>query len=87
MIQIIADELFIEEWKINSSYSLFYNQCAPIYRSYKTQKDDNAIYIISKILGLYGGLIVALHIVVPLTTRIIFNIIKRYRNNRITPNE
>ncbi|CAF1546591.1 unnamed protein product [Adineta steineri] len=25
-IQIIADELFIEEWKINRSYSLFHSQ-------------------------------------------------------------
>ncbi|CAF4301532.1 unnamed protein product, partial [Adineta steineri] len=35
LTQTIADELFIEEWKVNSSYSLFYNQCAPAYCSYK----------------------------------------------------
>ncbi|CAF1356750.1 unnamed protein product [Adineta steineri] len=87
LIQTIADELFIEEWKINSSYSLFYNQCAPIYCSYETQKDDYAIYIISKILGLYGGLTVSLRFIIPLITKIIFNIIKRCRNNRIIPNE
>ncbi|CAF4289798.1 unnamed protein product [Adineta steineri] len=87
MIQIIADELFIEEWKINSSYSLFYNQCAPAYCSYKIQKDDYAIYIISKILGLYGGLTVSLRFIIPFITKIIFNIIKRCRNNIIIPNE
>ncbi|CAF1337681.1 unnamed protein product [Adineta steineri] len=87
MIQILADELFIEEWKINSSYSLFYSQCAPIYCSYKTQKDDYAIYIISKILGLYGGLTVSLRFIIPLITKIIYNSIKRCRNNRINPNE
>ncbi|CAF0883894.1 unnamed protein product [Adineta steineri] len=87
LIQTIADELFIEEWKINSSYSLFYNQCAPTYCSYKTRKDDFAIYIISKILGLYGGLTVSLRFIIPLITKVIFNIIKRCRNNIIIPNE
>ncbi|CAF1476588.1 unnamed protein product [Adineta steineri] len=65
-IQFIADKLFIEEWKINISYSLFYNQCAPVYCSYITQKDDYVIYIISKILGLYGGLTVSLRFVIPI---------------------
>ncbi|CAF1027533.1 unnamed protein product [Adineta steineri] len=87
LIQTIADELFIEEWKINSSYSLFYSQCAAIYCSYETQKDDYAIYIISKILGLYGGLTVSLRFIIPLITKIIFNIIKRCRNDRIILNE
>ncbi|CAF1497246.1 unnamed protein product [Adineta steineri] len=87
MIQILADELFIEEWKINSSYSLFYSQCAPIYCSYETQKDNYAIYNISKILDLYGGLTVSLRFIIPLLTKIISNIIKRCRNNRIIPNE
>ncbi|CAF1424224.1 unnamed protein product [Adineta steineri] len=87
LIQTISDELFIEEWKINSSHSLFYSQCAPIYCAYKTQQNDNAIYIISKILGLYGGLTVSLRFIIPLITKIIFNIIKRCRNNRNIPNE
>ncbi|CAF3727584.1 unnamed protein product [Adineta steineri] len=86
LTQTIADELFIEEWKVNSSYSLFYNQCAPAYCSYKIQKDDYAIYIISKILGLYGGLTVSLRFIIPIITKIIFNIIKRWRNNIIIPN-
>ncbi|CAF1506958.1 unnamed protein product, partial [Adineta steineri] len=86
-IETIADELFIEEWKTNSYYSSFYNQCAPNYCSYKTQKDHYIIYTSSKILGLYGGLIVALRFIIPFITKIIFNILKRCQNNTITPNE
>ncbi|CAF1539970.1 unnamed protein product, partial [Adineta steineri] len=87
VIETIADELFIEEWKTNSYYSFFYNQCAPNYCSYKTQKDHYIIYTSSKILGLYGGLIVALRFIIPFITKIIFNILKRCQNNTITPNE
>ncbi|CAF1541349.1 unnamed protein product [Adineta steineri] len=87
LIQTIADELFIEEWKTNSYYSSFYNQCAPDYCSYKTQKDDYAIYIISQVLDLYGGFTVSLRYIISIITKIIFNNIKRCQNNRIIPNE
>ena len=39
IIQNIADELFVEEWNINISYSSFYNQCAPNACYYTIQKE------------------------------------------------
>jgi hypothetical protein len=86
LIQNIADELFVEEWKNNSFYSSFYNQCAPIYCSYKTKKDDYVIYTISKVLGLYGGLTFALRFTIPFVIKIIFQIRNKCRRNTVTPN-
>ncbi|UJR08337.1 hypothetical protein I4U23_012608 [Adineta vaga] len=50
-IQNIADELFIEEWNINKSFSSFYNQCNPYECSYKIEKDDHFTYTISLFLN------------------------------------
>jgi hypothetical protein len=85
-IQNIADELFIEEWQNNSFYSSFYNQCAPIYCSYKTKRNDYVIFTISKVLGLYGGLTFALQFTVPLVVKIIYIIRNKCRRNTVTPN-
>jgi hypothetical protein len=84
-IQNIANQLFVEEWKINSNYSSFYNQCSPISCSYKNERDDYLIYTVSKILGLYGGLTVTLQFTTPLIIKIIFQIRNRCRRNRVTP--
>ncbi|CAF1411290.1 unnamed protein product [Adineta ricciae] len=86
-IQNISDELFVEEWKHKTSYSSFYHQCAPIYCSYKTKKDDYIIYTISKVLGLCGGLTIALRFTIPLIIKIIFQIRKKCRRNTVKPNE
>ncbi|UJR18405.1 hypothetical protein I4U23_005310 [Adineta vaga] len=59
-IQNIADQLFIEDWKINSSYLSFYNQCVPIFCCYTIERDDYVSYTVFKILGLYGGLTIVL---------------------------
>jgi hypothetical protein len=84
-IQNIANQLFVEEWKINRNYSSFYNQCAPISCSYKNERDDYLVYTASKVLGLYGGLTVTLQFTTPLIIKIIFQIRNRCRRNRVTP--
>ncbi|CAF1389226.1 unnamed protein product [Adineta ricciae] len=86
-IRNISDELFVEEWKSMTFYSSFYKQCAPIYCSYETKKNDYIIYTISKVLGLCGGLTIALQFIIPLIIKIIFEIRNKYRRNTITPDE
>jgi hypothetical protein len=85
-IQNIVDELFVEKWQINSFYSTFYNQCAPIYCSYKTKKNDYVFFTISKVLGLYGGLTFALRFTIPIVVELIFKIRNKCRRNIVTTN-
>lgn len=84
IIEDISNELFVEKWNIDISYSAFYNQCSPIYCSYEIEK-ENFIYIISKILGLYGGLTIALRFIVQVVTAIIFKIQDQCRRNTVIP--
>jgi hypothetical protein len=65
-IEIIINELFIERWSMKPSFSDYYAQCAPILCTYTLSKRNNSLYVLTKLLGLYGGLTAALHFCVPL---------------------
>lgn len=84
LIQELVDELFVEEWQTNISYSSFYNKCAIAYCSYEVERPHNFIYIVSKIIGLYGGLSVALRFIVPHINKIAFVIRNRCRRNTVS---
>ncbi|UJR20229.1 hypothetical protein I4U23_023360 [Adineta vaga] len=84
-IQIIANELFVEEWKFNRYYSSFYTACAPLYCSYTIRKEDYYMYTASRILGLYGGLTIVLRLTVSLIVKIIFKIRNQCQRNEVTP--
>ncbi|UJR06812.1 hypothetical protein I4U23_011099 [Adineta vaga] len=86
-IENIIDQLFVEEWKIDTSYSSFYNQCAPISCTYQIERDNYFIYTASKILGLYGGLSLTLRFTIPIIIKIIFQIRNRCQRNTIIPTE
>lgn len=81
----VVDALFIEKWHINVSYAAFYRQCAPSYCSYTDQQRHNFLYVISRLLGLYGGLTVSLHLIVPYMVKLLFNIKNHFCTNTIAP--
>ena len=86
LIGEIAEKLFVEQWLVNVSYSNFYEQCAPVYCSYTNQVANDATFILARILGLYGGLTVALRFLIPSLTRITLQIRNRFRRNITHPN-
>jgi hypothetical protein len=84
-IQDIVDVLFVEQWQIDASYSAFFNQCAPIHCSYTYEKRNNFLYIVSRILGLYGGLTVSLGFIVPYIITLALKIRGRCFMNTVAP--
>ncbi|CAF1352610.1 unnamed protein product [Adineta steineri] len=79
----IVNELFIEQWQLNISYTKFYEQCAPMYCSYKFEKSPTFIYIVTRTIGIYGGLTVALRYISLYMIQLGSYIVNRYRNNRV----
>ncbi|CAF5035592.1 unnamed protein product, partial [Rotaria sp. Silwood1] len=71
-IQLLVDALFIEQWHFNVSYPSFYEQCAPTYCHYTVNEHNNALHVVSQILGLYGGLTVSLRFIVPLIVELYY---------------
>ncbi|CAF1455327.1 unnamed protein product [Adineta steineri] len=60
----LVDSLFVEDWGIKSNYSSYFASCAPNSCSYKYIDHNTILYIITTVLGLYGGLTVALSFIV-----------------------
>ncbi|CAF3546542.1 unnamed protein product, partial [Adineta steineri] len=61
----ILNQLMVEEWINSSMYENYYNECKPSYCSYTVTTKNSAIYIITTLIGLVGGLITVLKFIIP----------------------
>jgi hypothetical protein len=46
----------VERWNSSISYTNFYQKCKPVYCSFSYQERLNILYIITTVIGLFGGL-------------------------------
>jgi hypothetical protein len=65
-VQELFNEMLIETWGQKIEYNPYYEQCAPKLCSYSFTSRSDAVYVFTTIVGLFGGLSVALKIIVPL---------------------
>jgi hypothetical protein len=79
----IVQEMFIESWSLNVSYENFFQQCKPISCSYTLIGRYNVLYVVTTIVGLYGGLTVLLKLVVPVAVHRIHKLVRRQRHTNI----
>jgi hypothetical protein len=85
-IEILANKLFIQSWNNKSSFELYFNQCHPLKCQYTYQSRLILIYMITTIIGLTGGLTVALRLLAPLIVKLapkVWNFVTRPRRNNI----
>ncbi|CAF3374925.1 unnamed protein product [Rotaria sp. Silwood2] len=80
-IRYLFYELALEEWNIHPSFENYYNVCSPIKCTYIIPRQMNVIYILSTIVGFYGGLSIIFRLLVPLIVRFIYWIIFNRRND------
>ncbi len=80
-IQELINQLMVEKWNLSSTYEHYYKECQPIKCTYTYVTKNDALYIVTTILSLIGGLVTALKFLVPrlvkFTPRLI-KIIRRY---------
>ncbi|CAF1025688.1 unnamed protein product [Adineta steineri] len=83
----ILDQLMVEEWINSSIYENYYNECKPSHCSYTVTTKNSAIYIITTLIGLVGGLITVLKLMVPYLVKFIMLCIKKciHRSTTIMP--
>ncbi|CAF4131526.1 unnamed protein product [Adineta steineri] len=86
-IQEMMDELMIETWNSSIMYESYYNECQPSQCSYTVETKNDAIYIITTLIGLVGGLITVLKLMVPRVAKLITPYIQRHRmgQNAVIP--
>lgn len=68
-VATLADNLFVEEWKISVSYMQYFNACAPNLCKYTYGKRANILYVVSMFLSIYGGLTLGLSLLAPLVVK------------------
>ena len=59
----IIDNLMVDQWNENVQYKRYYNQCKPFQCSYTVTTRGSLVYILSTIIGIFGGLTVTLKII------------------------
>ena len=66
----IVDELMIEAWNWTVLYDKYYEACQPSECRYTVKTRNAAIYIVTTLIGLVGGLVTALKIAAPFLVKL-----------------
>ncbi|CAF3852763.1 unnamed protein product [Rotaria sp. Silwood1] len=61
-IQAILDQLMVQKWNWSINYDSYYTECQPYECMYTYESRNDAIYIVTTIIGLVGGLTTALNL-------------------------
>jgi hypothetical protein len=69
----IVESLFIESWITNISFDDYFIECQPSSCAYTIIYRQSITFIITSIMGLYGGLTISLR----LSTPIVVNIVRK----------
>ncbi|CAF3662078.1 unnamed protein product, partial [Adineta steineri] len=80
----VLDQLMVEEWKNSSMYESYYNECQPSSCSYTVTSKNSAVYIITTLIGLVGGLITVLKLMVPYLVKLIMFCINKCKRRSAT---
>ena len=79
-IETIVNAVFVENWFTTSSFSNYYTKCAPISCTYTFTQRGSVIFVITTLLGIFGGLTIVLRLV-------IFNLVRWWYKRFIGPRE
>ena len=75
----ILDQLMVEQWTNSTTYDGYYAACKPSECRYTLTTKNDAIYIVTTIVGLTGGLVTVLKFLIP---RLVF-LVDKYMQHRM----
>ncbi|UJR11678.1 hypothetical protein I4U23_015859 [Adineta vaga] len=82
-IETILSQLFVIKWLENISFDRYFNQCHPHSCEYSYVKQRNLIYIVTTLIGLFGGLTKGLYFSVYYLESLIYTVINhRKKKNK-----
>lgn len=84
-IDTLAGELMVDDWLKNIDYDAYFAQCRPLVCSYSYTERFNILYIITTMMGLFGGLTTTLRFIAPRLTDISDKITKYVRSRSTNP--
>jgi hypothetical protein len=81
-VEMLLDEIMIDEITNDIRFDLFYSQCNPAYCSYSYTHRFDALFIVTTIIGIFGGLSFVLRLIAPFIAAMTL----RWRNRGISTN-
>ncbi|CAF1394251.1 unnamed protein product [Rotaria sordida] len=78
-VQMLLDKIMIDEMISDIRFDLYYSQCNPAYCSYSYTHRFDVLFIITTIIGIFGGLSFALRFISPFVAAIVL----RWKNRRV----
>jgi hypothetical protein len=78
----LIQNLFIENWSTTINYSAYFGQCAPTLCSYTYIQKLNSLYTVTVLLGLCGGLTLALQWICPNVIYLLAKMQRYWRKRR-----
>ncbi|CAF1489091.1 unnamed protein product [Adineta steineri] len=70
-IEMIINRLMVEEWFSNVSFLLYYKKCAPLSCTYQYDGRNNLFISITTIISIFGGLSLALKLLIMISLKFI----------------
>lgn len=83
-MKVIVHELMVERWNDDIRYEGYYAQCRPKLCTYCVVSRDDFFYVMSTLIGLFGGLAAALKLMVRYLVRLVRNRLRRQNANLST---
>lgn len=72
-VQTIYDQMMTDQWEIAKTFSNYYAICAPVECTYTYIARFDLLYLITMLVGLFGGLTIALRSVSPFLVQLFFH--------------
>lgn len=69
MVQSLLNNLMIEYWIENVSYSAYYSQCAPIVCTYTKSERNSFVFVLTQLISILGGMKILLGFIIPFPIR------------------
>lgn len=81
-VQSMLDSIMVQSWTKNIFHEKYFAQCAPMSCTYLVEKRHDALFVLAKIIGLLGSLVLGLRLSVPWVVQFIRN--RKVKKNQPT---
>lgn len=78
----ILQQFMVEKWNNRTEFTGYFNSCSPSQCTYRAIWRNDFIFLISRLIGLFGGLSVSLRIISPMIIKVYHYIYVRLHSKR-----
>ncbi|CAF2577132.1 unnamed protein product [Rotaria sp. Silwood2] len=83
-VKSLLNQLMVNQWETSVNYESHFEACAPLTCTYSFNTQADLLYVVTTTIGVYGGISVALKLMVPYIVKIVHHLLID-RRRRIQP--